>query len=209
MVNSYKLVNPYIKGEFESKIKSKNSIEAAKKFYNSLSEHFNNNVPSFYFTIQKGGKGKGKFYHFVVNESRKGDEVDFSIKPYEMQNGEKAVETLVQNFESFKGRFNGGAKRRSSKRRSSKRRSSKRRSSKRSSRSSSRRNSRNEDDSDDFYRQAAKYVPVTTSPISYLYYDPIVYQVDSVFIPTFYAYLSPYVELNTRTGLTYTVPSIE
>jgi hypothetical protein len=204
MVNSYKLVNPYIKGEFESKIKSKNSIDAAKKFYNALSEHFNNNVPSFYFTIQKGGKGKGKFYHFVVNESRNGDEVDFSIKPYEMENDEQAIETLVQNFESFKGRFNGGAKRRSSKRKS-KRRSSKRSSKRRSSR---RRSSRSEDDSDEFYRQAAKYVPVTTSPISYLYYDPIVYQVDSVFIPTFYAYLSPYVELNTRTGLTLTVPSI-
>ena len=44
MGNKYKLVNPYIKGEFETKLKAKNSIEAAKSFYNNLSEHFNNNV---------------------------------------------------------------------------------------------------------------------------------------------------------------------
>ena len=62
MVNTYKLVNPYIRGEFETKIKTKNSVDAAKKFYNALSEHFNNSVPKFYFTIQKGGSSKGKFY---------------------------------------------------------------------------------------------------------------------------------------------------
>ena len=36
MVNSYKLVNPYIKGELETKVKTKNSVEAARKFYSSL-----------------------------------------------------------------------------------------------------------------------------------------------------------------------------
>ena len=64
-----------------------------------------------------------------------------------------------------------------------------------------------DDDTDYFYEDISYVVPVTSSPISYLYYDPIVYALDSVFIPTFYAYLSPYVELNTRKGeYTYTVP---
>ena len=39
MVNKYKLINPYIKGEFESKINASNSLSAAKTFYKSLSEH--------------------------------------------------------------------------------------------------------------------------------------------------------------------------
>ena len=53
MVNTYRLINPHIKGEFKTSLKSKNSIEAGKKFYKNLSEHFNNNIPEFYFTIQK------------------------------------------------------------------------------------------------------------------------------------------------------------
>ena len=58
-------------------------------------------------------------------------------------------------------------------------------------------------DDEDFYRQAVQYVPTFSQPISYLYYDPLIYNLDSVFMPTFYAYLSPYVELNTS-GLNYT-----
>ena len=53
MVNTYNLVNPCIKGQFNSEIKAKNSLEAAKQLYNNMSEHFNNNVPKFYFSIQK------------------------------------------------------------------------------------------------------------------------------------------------------------
>ena len=68
MVNSYSLVNPHIGGDFNTKVKSKNSIEAAKLFYNNMSEHFNNNLPEFYFTIHKGSSGKGKHYHFKVKE---------------------------------------------------------------------------------------------------------------------------------------------
>lgn len=220
MANTYKLVNPYIRGEFNTKIKSKNSIDAAKKFYSSLSEHFNNSVPKFYFTIQKGGSSNSKFYHFEVKETRKGDEVDFSLKPFDIKNSEEANKKFVENFKSFKGRFNGGgSKRGRSKSRGSKRRSKsrskspKRRSKSRSRSNSKRRSSRNDMDidievEDDFYRQAVEYVPVS-QPISYLYYDPIIYDLDSVFIPTFYAYLSPFVEVNTRDGYTVTYTSFD
>ena len=71
MVNTYVLVNPYIQGSFEKKVKAKNSIEAGKLIYNSLSEHFNNNIPKFLFTIQKGSSGKGKYYNFKVKENNK------------------------------------------------------------------------------------------------------------------------------------------
>ena len=54
MVNKYHLVNPYIDGDdFESSTNAKNSNEAANKLYSRISEHFNNSVPVFYFTIQK------------------------------------------------------------------------------------------------------------------------------------------------------------
>jgi len=184
MVNKYKLVNPYIKGEFETKLEAANSIEAAKIFYKNLSEHFNNNVPKYYFTIQKGGSGKGKFYHFEVKEKKTQDEVNYSIHPFEIKGDDMAIEQFVENFDKFKGRFNGGA-----------RKSSKRRSKKRSSRN--RDDSSDMDDSYDFYREAKSYVPVTSQPLYYMYYDPLVYRLDSMYIPTFYAYATPYFELGT------------
>ena len=190
MGNKYKLVNPYIKGEFETKIGAKNSVEAAKSFYKSLSEHFNNNVPKFYFTIQKGGSGKGKFYHFEVKEKKVNDSVDYTIKPFEIQGEEQAMSQYLENFEQFKGRYNGGAKRKGSRKGSKK---------------SSRRSSKRLDDdisseSDDFYREAKSYVPVASSPFYYMYYDPLLYKVDSVFIPAYYAYVSSFSEINTRLG---------
>ena len=188
MSNTYRLVNPYIKGEFKSKIKARNSAEASKKFYKSLSEHFNNNVPKFYFTIQKGGSGKGKFYHFEVKEKKDSNEVSYSIQPYSIPGERDAVDTFITNFKKFKGRFNakGGAKRKS--RRGSKKSKSLEDLGKMSDSSS---------DSEDYYRDAITYVPTTSQPIYYMYYDPLVYKLDSVFIPTWYAYITPYVELNT------------
>jgi hypothetical protein len=186
MVNKYKLVNPYIKGEFETKLDAKNSIDAAKVFYKNLSEHFNNSVPKFYFTIQKGGSGKGKFYHFEVKEKKSEDEVNYSIQPYEIKGEEKAIEQFVENFDKFKGRFNGGGKKTSKKRKGSRKGS--RKSSKRSSES---------DDDYDFYRDAKSYMPTTSQPLYYMYYDPLVYRLNSVYMPTYYAYASPYVELAT------------
>ena len=177
MSNKYKLVNPYIKGEFETKLSAKNSIEAAKVFYKNLSEHFNNSVPTFYFTIQKGGKGK--FYHFKVKESKTENNVDFSIKPFEIKDEDKSMEAYMSNFNKFKGRYNGGAKRRGS-----------RKGSKKSSRKYD-----SSSDSDDFYRETKSYVPVTNQPIYYMYYDPLVYNVDSLFLPTWYPYISPFVEV--------------
>ena len=80
MVNSYVLVNPHIEGNFKSKLKAKNSNEAANIFYKNLSEHFNNSVPKFHFSIQKGSSGDGKYYHFEVkekmNENQGGGKID-------------------------------------------------------------------------------------------------------------------------------------
>ncbi len=193
MPNTYKLVNPYIKGEFQTKLDAKNSIEAAKTFYKNLSENFNNSVPRFYFTIQKGGKGK--FYHFEVKEKKTNDSVDYNIKPFEIKGEDAALEQYLSNFENFKGRYNGGAKRRGSRRAS--RRSSERRSSERSLGDF-------DSDSDDFYREAKSYVPVTTQPFYYMYYDPLLYKMDTVFFPTLYPTVSSFVLLNTN----YTYPLV-
>ena len=199
MVNKYKLVNPLIKGGFESKIEANNSLEAAKTLYKNLSEHFNNNVPKFHFTIQKGsGSLSDNFYHFEVLETKKDENVKYSIEPYEIKD-DGAVKQYIENFNKFKGRFNGGANR--TKYSAGKKSSYNKSSGKKSSHKKSSRKSRKDDsdesseDSYDFYREAKSYVPVTSQPLYYMYYDPLVYRLDSVYVPTFYQYAQPYVEI--------------
>jgi hypothetical protein len=102
MVNSYILVNPHIEGAFNRRIKAQNSREASNNFYKSLSEHFNNSVPTFHFTIQKGSSGNGKLYHFEVKESRKKKEVTFSINPLNIQNEDESVQRFKKNLANFK-----------------------------------------------------------------------------------------------------------
>ena len=189
--NTYKLVNPYIKGEFKRNIETPNSMKAAKVFYENLSEHFNNSIPKFYFTIQKGGSNK--YYHFEVKEKKNKSEVSYSIRPYEIK-GETNINSFVENFKSFKSRYNngiGGAKK-----------SKKSKKSKRSKKSSE---SESDSDSDDYYlRDEYSYVPSVSQPIYYMYYDPHVYNLDSFFLPTFYAYATPIIELNSSVGLIIT-----
>ena len=185
--NTYKLVNPYVKGEFKKNIKAKNSIEAAKMFYKNLSEHFNNSIPKFYFSIQKGGSGKGKYYHFEVQEKRKKSEVSYKLRPYEVP-GKDEIESFVENFNKFKGRFNkqyGGAP-------------SKRKRSRKGKKSKADDLYELDYEDDDFYRTDYSYVPTVSQPFYYMYYDPSVYKLDTFFIPTFYAYATPIWEINTN-----------
>lgn len=178
MVNTYRLINPHIKGEFKTSLKSKNSIEAGKKFYKNLSEHFNNNIPEFYFTIQKGSSGNGKYYHFKVEEKREGEEVNFSIQPQEV-NGEK---TAMKKFKNGLSKFEtkvGGAKKKRKKRRKKKADDS----------------DSDEDSSSDYYKRATTYIPSVNYPIWYWWYDPYLYGLEHLYIPTFYAYATPYIEI--------------
>lgn len=186
MSTSYTLVNPFIQGDFKSTIKSKNSVIAAKTFYKNLSEHFNNSIPKFYFTIQKGGSGNGKYYHFVVKEKKeKNDEVKFNVESYELPK-EEAIKIFKNNLNSFKSKYEqagGKAKAKKGSKKGSK------------SRKAVSDSESDLDSSEDFYRRAQTYQPVVTPPLYYWWYDPGVYSLDSIFVPTFYGYTPPYLQL--------------
>lgn len=184
MVNTYNLVNPYIKGDLKTSIRANNSIEAARKLYTGLSEHFNNNVPKFYFTLQKGKSGNGKFYHFQVSEQKNGDEVDFALKPYSIPNSTKSENEFRSRLTTFKSRIDNKVGGKSKAKKVMKKKTM-----------DSDENDIFEDDSDDYYRMARSYVPVINQPINYFWYDPLVFKLDSVFIPTFYSYITPFVEI--------------
>ena len=55
-----------------------------------------------------------------------------------------------------------------------------------------------DDSSDNNTKRVQRYVPNTTFPIYHWYYDPYVYRLNSVFVPTFYSYVTPYIELSLR-----------
>lgn len=91
----YKLVNPYITGTLRTTAHASSDIQAAKKLYSRMSQYFNNNLPSFFFSLQDS---KGKFYHYEVNERVSGKDVNFTIRNVDMQKkGEgKIVEIMKQ-----------------------------------------------------------------------------------------------------------------
>ena len=174
MSNTYRLINPHIEGDMKTKVKAKNSVEAAKILYTNLSEHFNNNLPQFNFTIQKGSSGKGKYYSFKTKEIRNGEDVKFSIKPITISNEKKSYKNMMKGINKFKDDLN-----------------------KTGGKDDISKADLDEvmDDSSDYYRRAATYVPVINHPINFFFYDPKVYRLKSLFVPTFYSYLSPFITI--------------
>lgn len=183
MSNNYVLLNPYIQGEFKNTIKADNSVDAGRQFYKAISEHFNNAVPKFYFSIQKGGSGNGKMYHFKVAEKRKKNNVSFTLQPYEAV-GNIDTAGFTSRLNNFKNKFaqSGGKKK-----------SKKSKKSKDSSESDS--DSDSDSDSSDNYKRVNSLITTFDQPIYYWWYDPSIYRLSSYYIPTFYAYVTPVIEV--------------
>jgi hypothetical protein len=109
-------------------------------------------------------------------------EVSFKVKQIDINGESDVISSFKNKLENFKAKMNqdGGKKKKSKK------------SKKHMSDDS---DSDLDDSSEDFYRRARSYVPAT-QPIYYWWYDPYVYRLDSVYIPTFYSYVKPYIELS-------------
>ena len=218
MVNTYILVNPYIQGSFEKKVKAKNSIEAGKLIYNNLSEHFNNNIPKFLFTIQKGSSGKGKYYNFKVKENKKENEIDFSIEPFNIKNEKESLKNFEKKLNDFKDKNiegqDGGAKKKAKKisKKPVKKASKGKKPIKRKPVGGKKvKKEKLESDDDDIFhdidsdidddspdiktKKVQRYIPTSTFPIYNWWYDPYLYRLNSVYIPTFYSYVTPYIQI--------------
>ena len=188
MVNIYNLVNPHIKGQMEISIKAKNSQVAATELYKSLSEHFNNSVPSFYFTIQKGGSGNGKYYHYKINETRHKNEVKYNITELQLDNSNMdTFKTKLENIKSKTDENQEGGKKK-------KKKHSKKKKNRKKSEDTTDSSSSEESDVNDVYLKVRKYH--YTEPIYYWWYDPSIYNISTVFMPSFYPYLSPLTEVS-------------
>ena len=92
-MSEFKLVNPLIGGNLNTKFTAEKSLEAANKAYQSLSQYFKNDVPSFNFTLKND---KNKYFHFNVKESLKDNQVSFKIKEFKINTNKN------QKFNTFK-----------------------------------------------------------------------------------------------------------
>lgn len=164
----FKLVNPLLKGDIETTFSGDNNLDAANKAYQNISQYFNNNVPRFYFTLE--GENN-KFHHFYVNETRNGDNADYTIKEYEVKpKYEKELRKQMQKFENeHSGGQLGGKKHDSS--------------------------SSSESSSESWLDESSSTgkVKYSVDPIVYWWYYPAVYRLTKFYVPTFVQSVTPYV----------------
>ena len=200
MLNTYYLINPHIEGLFDKKIKAKNSKEAASIFYTQLGDHINNSIPSFYFTIQKGSSGNGSLYSFQVKEEKKDNQVNFTLEPTSIK-GDEELTTFKNKLEEFKLKINNTLKGGKSKKHKKHKKHNKHKDHDNNDNNDN--NSSSEDSSsssssssDEVYKKSSKYINNLNVPIYYWWYYPYLYETNSIYIPTFYSYITPYIELS-------------
>ncbi len=184
---TFELVNPYVVGTMKKTFNVESSNEAASQAWNNLSKHVVNNVPKFAFTIKK--ISDNKLYHYVVKEKLgKNKEVSFSIKELKLNLSSSESSKFLSRVNQFdnSGKLTGGKKDDSS-----------------SSDSSDSSDSDSDSDTDEVIRKI-RHFKNRNQPLSFLYYNPVVYNKDgnlaSVYIPSWNTGLSlslgaPYVFL--------------
>jgi len=168
----YKLVNPVIKGKMNTSFEASAPHKAASKAYNAVSKYFHNSTPEFLFTLQKVkskrseiGEGKvNDYFHFKVLENRSGNDVNFEIIPFKKINKKR-----LNNFKNsirtvIKENQSGGG--------------------------------RYDLDDDDLFDERHLYRSDTAysyQPISLWLYDPYIYNLNTLYVPSFVTTVSPYV----------------
>lgn len=199
-MQSYEIINPKIIGEFNTTISNaEDKISAANKAWNNISEHITGNVPTFLFTMQN--KETKELVSFQVNETRSSKKyADYSIAEIDTKlNKEQTKKFLgeisrLNKMESeFKKRIQSGGK---DKKHKHKQKHSQKRYQKDDDSSTSESSSDDEDDKM-LYNKLKMFNHINQpKPIVYYWYTPVIYDVQSFFVPTINAPLTPYVEIN-------------
>ena len=186
----YRLINPHIVGNMKTSANTDSANEAAKSIWTRLSKVLSIDVPSLPITLEGGGK----MHHFVVKELNKNGSVDFKIDAINVNTNSKQFKEFIEQNKSMQ---EGGRKKRSKKSKQSKK---------------SKKYDEDEDDSEDddeeddfkdeeeaemiYNRLMANRAFGPSTLIDYWFYSPYIYNTKSVFIPTFVAPLTPYIQLS-------------
>jgi len=186
----YYLVNPLIGGNMQTTFKGKNSIDAAKNAYNSLSQYFNNNVPEFYFTLQEikskktlvGGGVNNDYKHFKVVENKSDKQVNFRISPYDVKGNTKQLKQFKEQIQKLNKQQLGGSTQSGGKK------------IKYDKDDSSDSDDWLDDDEDHYFPKMSSST-ILSNPLSLWYYDPYVFRIQQYYIPTFVAPVAPYISI--------------
>jgi hypothetical protein len=172
---NYRLINPCIEGDMKTTFSGNTPLDAAFGTWNAVSKYITNNVPHFAFTMEN--TKTGKMHHFAVKESLVGGgSAEFDITEINKVSSanEKELKKRIASFE--KSSMRGGKKH------------------------------KKHDDDDDSSSSSSSEVFSALKlfkkrnqvyPIAYWWYDPLVYNFNSLYIPTFVAPLAPHIELTT------------
>jgi len=180
IMGKYQLVNPVIVGTFENSYIGKNSDDAAKQFWENLTsenKYVTGNIPKFLFTLKD--ENTNELYHYVVKEKMEGRHADYVITHIDVNMNDNSKETFlnksneVRNF--AENNMKGGKHR------------------KRYDEDDSSSSDSSDQDLDELFNYIR--LKKAVRPISYWWYTPSIYNVNTVFTPSFVAPLSPYVQL--------------
>jgi hypothetical protein len=180
-MTNYRLINPFIQGDFKNLFTGKTQYDAALAVWEKISKFFANNLPKFPFTIEK--INDHSLYHFIVKESLSGGDnkvVNYKISELDLKLSDNQVKDLKDKVTKLQQSKKGGQKEDPKKK-------------------------KDEDDdssssdscSSDVFKQLYWKQYYFNRPVMYWWYNPCLYRLPQVYIPTFVAPLAPYIELQT------------
>ena len=190
-MNSFNLVNPLIVGSFNTVYKSETGLDAVNQFWNDFSTHITGNLPNIYVTLRETGTQNLSHYKIAEKINKGSKTTEFTISSFNLDLSATQTKKFLKGVANYQQKINeriseqvGGDDEKKTDKKTEKKTEKKRYKDSSSSSSSS---------SDDYYN-FGKYRRLT-QPITMFYYTPSLYNVTSVFIPTFNVPLIPYVKL--------------
>lgn len=177
-MTSFRLINPYIEGSFKKIFTGNSAHDAATEAWNNLSKNFTNNVPKFAFTLEK--LNGGTLHHYIVKEKIGNNKmVNYKLTEMDIKNKSEQIKNFKNNLKTIQ---NGGKKRREEED---------------DDESSSTSSDEDSESSEIFQKIRLQKFLKRDSPIVYWWYDPMLYNMDYFYMPTFVSTLSPYVAITT------------
>jgi hypothetical protein len=97
IMNNYTLANPQVMGTMQTKYTARNDREAGLMAFREMSQHFSNNVPSFPFTLKRGGD----YIHYKAREkvNSTGD-VRFTVRKIDKPINEREMRSFIKHADS-------------------------------------------------------------------------------------------------------------
>jgi len=192
---NYKLINPTIEGNFINTFDKDNELDAAEETWRTLSKYITNNVPKFAFTLEK--ISDGQLSHFLVKESLSGNGyANYKVSKIKLnmkESDQKLFKDRINNLKKPTNNIYGGKKHKH-----------KHRHKKHNDNNNVNGNDNDDSSSSSSSSSSSAFTALklfksatATIPITYWWYDPLIYGFNSIYIPTFVSPLTPYIEVTT------------